>query len=139
MKDYLKDFQIFSNNLSKIQLLQLVMHALVNMVCAYAWAWSWSSLSSSSLIIQPSSSASYLSSSRLSQNISSMSGPSSRCRWVGVHVGRYPCIVKWALLRKVLHTQEKGEYRSPRDMHGDNYNEAPIYIHFLNKTYLVPC
>ena len=106
------------------------MHALVDMACAYAWAWSWSSLSSSSLIIQPSSSASYLSSSRLSQNISSMSGPSSRCRWVGVHVGRYPCIVKWALLRKVLHTQEKGEYRSPRDMHGDNHNGAPMYISF---------
>ena len=106
------------------------MHALVDMACAYAWAWSWSSLSSSSLIIQPSSSASYLSSSRLSQNISSMSGPSSRCRWVGVHVGRYPCIVKWALLRKVFHAQGKGESRSPRNMHGDNHIGAPMYISF---------
>ena len=107
MKDYLKDFQIFSNNLSKIQLLQLVMHALVNMVCAYAWAWSWSSLSSSSLIIQSSSRASSVSSSRLIPNVTSMSSPSSRCMWVGMYVGRYPCIVKWALLRKVLHTQRK--------------------------------
>ena len=106
------------------------MHALVDMACAYASAWSWSSLSSSSLIIQPSSSASPLSSSRLCPNVSPMSSPSSICRWVCMYVGRYPCIVKWALLTQAFHAQGKGESRSPRDMHGDNYNGAPMYISF---------